>query len=83
MERAIQIMDLDVEDVKVESKMLFRWSDPMSDKRSGFMDKIVANILIKSDEPSEKIAELKEGAVKAWAVGEGGECNPNRCGYSH
>jgi uncharacterized OsmC-like protein len=70
VERLIEIMDLDVEDVKVESKIFFRWSDPMTDKWSGFTDKVVSNILIKSSESPEKIKELKERALKAWAVGE-------------
>lgn len=71
VERAIQVLNLDVEDVKVESKIFFRWSDTMSAKWSGYTDKVVSNILIKSDEPVEKIKELKEMAIKAWAVGEG------------
>ena len=71
VERFIQIMDLDVEDVKVESKIFFRWSDPMSDKWSGYTDKVISNIIIKSSESPEKIKELKEKALKAWAVGEG------------
>jgi uncharacterized OsmC-like protein len=71
VERLIQIMDLDVEDVKVESKIFFRWSDPMTGKWSGYTDKVIANIIIKSNESPEKIKELKEKALKAWAVGEG------------
>lgn len=64
-------MDLDVEDVKVESKIMFRWSDPMSDKWAGFTDKVIANILIRSDESPEQMEAMKEKALKAWAVGEG------------
>ena len=71
VERFIQILDLDVEDVKVESKIFFRWSDPMSEKWSGYTDKVISNILIASSESPEKIKELKEKALKAWAVGEG------------
>ncbi|WP_419662904.1 peroxiredoxin, OsmC-like protein [Desulfosarcina variabilis str. Montpellier] len=71
VERMIQILDLDVEDVKVESKIFFRWSDPMTGKWSGYTDKVISNILIKSSEPPDKIKELKEKALKAWAVGEG------------
>ncbi len=71
IERFIQIMDLDVEDVKVESKIYFRWSDPMSSNWAGFTDKVISNILITSDESPETINELKENALKAWAVGEG------------
>jgi uncharacterized OsmC-like protein len=71
VERFVQIMDLDVEDVKVESKIFFRWSDAMSDNWSGYTDKVISNILITSNEPPEKIKELKEKALQAWAVGEG------------
>lgn len=71
VERNIQVLDLEVDDVKVETKIYFRWSDTMTDKWSGFTDKVVANILIKSDESPEKIKELKELAMKSWAVGEG------------
>lgn len=71
VERFIQIMDLDVKDVKVESKIFFRWSDPMSDKWSGYTDKVISNILVKSSESPDRIKELKEKALRAWAVGEG------------
>lgn len=71
VERFIQILALDIEEVKVESKIFFRWSDPMSDNWSGYTDKVISNILIKSSESPEKIKQLKEKALKAWAVGEG------------
>lgn len=71
VERLIQIMDLEVEDVKIESKIFFRWSDPMSDKWNGYTDKVISNIIIQSNESPEKIKELKEKALNAWAVGEG------------
>jgi len=71
VERSIQILNLDIEDVKVESKIFFRWSDTMTDKWSGYTDKVTSNILIKSNESPEKIKELKQMALKAWAVGEG------------
>lgn len=70
-ERFIQILELDVEEVKVESKIFFRWSDPMSANWSGYTDKVVSNIIIKSNESPEKIKELKDKTLKAWAVGEG------------
>ena len=71
VERSIQILGLDVEEVKVESKIFFRWSDTMTANWSGFTDKVVSNILIKSNEPVEKIKEAKDLALKAWAVGHG------------
>ena len=64
-------MGLNVEEVKIESKIFFRWSDAMTNKWSGYTDKVVSNIMIKSDESPEKIKALKHMAVKAWAVGEG------------
>ena len=71
VERAIQVMGLEVEEVKVESKIFFRWSDAMTDKWAGFTDKVISNILIKSNESPEKIKALKAMALNAWAVGEG------------
>ncbi|WP_282109858.1 OsmC family protein [Shewanella algicola] len=71
LERAIQVLDLDVEDVKVESKIFFRWQDTMTSTWSGHTDKVISNILITSDESPEKIKELKQMALNAWAVGEG------------
>ena len=71
VERSIQIMGLDVKEVKVESEIFFRWSDTMTDKWSGYTDKVVSNILITSNEPAEKIKELKEMAINGWAIGEG------------
>ncbi len=70
VERSIQIMGLDVDDVKVETEFYFRWNDMMTDDWSGYTDKVITNIIIESDESPEKIAELKEMAIKAWAVGE-------------
>ncbi len=71
VERLIQVLGLEVEDVKVESKIFFRWSDPMSANWSGYTDKVISNILIRSNESPDKIKTLKEKALKAWAIGEG------------
>ncbi|MRT92603.1 OsmC family protein [Ancylomarina sp. 16SWW S1-10-2] len=70
VERSIQIMGLDVKDVKVETEFFYRWSDIMTDDWSGYTDKVVTNIVIKSNESVEKIKELKKMAVRAWAIGE-------------
>ncbi|SDW84484.1 alkylhydroperoxidase AhpD family core domain-containing protein [Lutibacter oricola] len=70
VEQAIKIMNLDVVSAKVEAKVFYRYDDPFTPKWIGYTDKVVANILIKSDEPTEKIAEVKRMAVQAWAVGE-------------
>ncbi|WP_029407485.1 hypothetical protein [Thiomicrorhabdus sp. Milos-T2] len=71
IERGIKVLDLNVENVKIESKIYFRWADTMTNKWSGYTDKVVSNILIKSNESPEKIKALKDMAIKAWAVGEG------------
>lgn len=70
VERSIKIMDLDVEDVKVETEFFFRWSDIMTDNWAGFTDKVVTNIIITSNETPEKIIKLKAMAIKAWSIGE-------------
>jgi uncharacterized OsmC-like protein len=70
VERGIQIMGLQVEDVKVETEFFFRWDNIMTDNWSGYTDKVVTNIVVKSNEPAEKIKELKEMAVRAWSIGE-------------
>jgi len=71
VERAIKVLGLNVDEIKVESKIFFRWSDPMTDNWLGYTDKVVSNILIQSNESPEKMKELKEMALNAWAVGEG------------
>lgn len=70
VEQAIKIMDLNVASAKVEAKVFFRFNDAFTPKWTGFTDKVIANILIDSDEPTEKIAEVKRMAVQAWAIGE-------------
>lgn len=70
VELAIKIMDLDVASAKVEAKVFFRFDDPFSPNWRGYTDKLVANILIESDEAVEKIEEVKRMAVQAWAIGE-------------
>jgi len=70
VEKSIQIMRLEIEDVKVETEFFFRWSDIMTDNWSGYTDKVVTNIIIKSNESPEKIKELKKMAINAWSVGE-------------
>lgn len=70
LERGIQIMNLEVKEVKVETEFFFRWSDIMTDDWAGFTDKVVTNIIIDSDEPAENIIALKTMAIKAWSIGE-------------
>ncbi|PKQ64490.1 hypothetical protein BZG02_06700 [Labilibaculum filiforme] len=70
VEQAIKMLSLDVVSAKVEAKVFFRFNDPFTPKWTGFTDKLIANILIDSNEPAEKIAEVKRMAVQAWAIGE-------------
>jgi len=70
VERSAQILDLKIDDAKVETKIFFRWSDPFTPTWAGYTDKVIANILIESSESPEKIDELKQMALKAWAIGE-------------
>ena len=71
VERGIQVLGLDVDDVKVESKIFFRWADTMTASWSGYTDRVVTNVLVESNESPDRIQELKELAYSAWAVGEG------------
>ncbi|WED24658.1 OsmC family protein [Vibrio sp. JC009] len=71
LNRAALVMDLDIKEIKVETKVTFHWADAMTSKWSGYTDKVTANILIDSDEPAEKVAELKAMAYKSWAIGSG------------
>jgi uncharacterized OsmC-like protein len=70
LERGVQILDLNVENIKVEGKVFFRWNNAFTDNWLGFTDKVITNIIIKSSETPEKIKELKEFAVRAWSIGE-------------
>ncbi|MBD1262054.1 hypothetical protein HZY62_15740 [Maribacter polysiphoniae] len=70
VEQAIRVMDLNVASAKVEAKVFYRFDEPMTPNWRGYTDKLIANILIESDEPAEKIAVMKKMAVQAWAIGE-------------
>lgn len=71
LERGAQVLGLDVQEVKVETKLFFRWTDIMTDQWTGYTDKVIANVLTESPESPEKIKELKQLALKAWAIGKG------------
>lgn len=71
LQRGVKIFDLDVQSMKVETKVFFRYDDPMTDKWAGYTDKVIANMLIDSNESVVKISELKRFALKAWVAGEG------------
>ncbi|MBM9518998.1 hypothetical protein JWG39_04105 [Desulforhopalus vacuolatus] len=69
LQRGIEILNLDIDSLKVEVKVFFRFHAPMSTQWAGFTDKVIANILIESKEPAEKISELKELALRSWVAG--------------
>ena len=71
LERGIDIMKLDVDSVKVEVEVGFRWSGVMTDDWSGYTDTVNTNIVIESNESPEKLAELQEMALNGWVAGEG------------
>jgi uncharacterized OsmC-like protein len=71
VQHSAETMNLDIDDIKVEAKVFFRFNDLMSDKWAGYTDKVIANILIQSKESPEKISKLKQLALNSWTVGEG------------
>ena len=71
LQRGIEILKLDIDSVKVEAKVFFRFHAPMSTRWAGFTDQVIANILIDSKEPLEKILELKRLALRSWVAGHG------------
>jgi uncharacterized OsmC-like protein len=71
LQRAAQVMNLNIDDIKVESKVTFQWKDGGTSKWSGYTNKVIANIIIDSKESAEKIADLKTTAFQSWAIGYG------------
>ncbi len=71
LQRAVEVMGLSVGDMRVEVEVFYRYDAPFTPDWAGFTDKVVANILIDSDEPAEKLARLKEMALRGWVAGEG------------
>ncbi|MGD1821325.1 MAG: hypothetical protein ACPKM0_01005 [Pleomorphochaeta sp.] len=71
LQRGIDVLELDVDSVKVEVQVDFSWRDMMTPNWRGYTDKVLANIIIESNENEEAIEELKEYAINSWASGEG------------
>lgn len=71
LQQAVDVMGLSVDDMKVEVRVDFSWQDPFAPDWAGFTDLVTANIVIESDEAPEKLAELKEMALKGWIAREG------------
>ena len=71
LQQAVEVMGLKVDDMKVEAKVDFSWQAPFAPDWAGFTDRVTANIVIESDEAPEKIAKLKDMALKGWIAREG------------
>ncbi len=71
LQRAVEVMDLSVQDMSVEVKVFYRYDAPFTPDWAGYTDKVIANILIESDESPDVLADLKEMALNAWVAGEG------------
>ncbi|NPD47684.1 MULTISPECIES: OsmC family protein [unclassified Lentimicrobium] len=69
--RAADILNIELDEVRVEVLNKFRWENMMSAEAVGFLDETHTNIIIESKESEETIKNLKEMALSAWAAGEG------------
>lgn len=67
---AADVLDVELDDVKVEVLNKFSWENMMSAEAMGFVDNSQVNIIIKSSAPEETIRQLKNMALKAWTAGE-------------
>ncbi len=68
--RVAEVMDLELDDVKVEVLDKFHWEDMMSDGGAGYLGETYTNIIIESSESEESISELTRIALNAWTAGE-------------
>ncbi|MRT92600.1 OsmC family protein [Ancylomarina sp. 16SWW S1-10-2] len=69
--RAAKVLNIKLDNVKVEVLNKFHWDDMMSAKGAGFLDETHTNIIIESSESEEAIQNLKEIALNSWTAGEG------------
>lgn len=70
VQRSAEILNLDIDSMKVEVKVFFRFDNLMSDQWSGYTDKVIANILINSNESADKTSKMKKMALNGWVAGE-------------
>ena len=68
--RAAEVMDVELDSVKVEVLNTFRWDNMLSVGGAGFLDETYTNIIIESDESEEIIQNLIEIALNSWTAGE-------------
>ncbi len=69
--RAAEVLNVELENVKVEVLNKFHWENMMSAAGAGFLDETHTNIIIESSESEETIAKLKDIALSSWTAGEG------------
>ncbi len=69
--RAAEILNVELDKVKVEVLNKFHWENMMSEQGAGFLGETHTNIIIDSDESEETINNLKEIVLNAWTAGEG------------
>jgi len=68
--RAAEVLDVELDNVKVEVLNTFRWDNMTSAEGAGFLDETHTNIIIESNESEETIGNLIEVALNAWTAGE-------------
>lgn len=71
VQKGIEVMDLEVDSVRVEAEVAFSYDNAMSADWVGYTDSVKANIVIESDETEEVLIALQEMALNAWVAGEG------------
>lgn len=68
--RTAEVMNVELENVKVEVLNKFYWKEMLSDKGAGFLGETHTNIIIESNAPNETIQRLKDIALNSWTAGE-------------
>jgi hypothetical protein len=68
--RAAEVLNIELESVKVEVLNKFHWEDMLSPEGAGFLGETHTNIIIESRVFEETIWNLKEIALSSWTAGE-------------
>ena len=68
--RAAEVLDVELDEVKVEVLDTFHWENMLEDDGAGFLGETYTNIIIESDASEETIQELIDIAMNAWVAGE-------------
>jgi uncharacterized OsmC-like protein len=68
--RAAEVMNVELENVKVEVLNKFYWKEMLSDTGAGFLGETHTNIIIESNAPNDTIQRLKNIALNSWTAGE-------------